>query len=164
MMFCARTMKSPSRCGLLLLAAALSGCDGSGDAVPLAEVTGKVHVAGKPIPADFQVLAVEETTGITGRGATDANGRFSIKPLNKRAGIPIGRYRFGITEKSTPDVQVNGPEYQTIMAKGGAADGKMQQPPPSVIPQKAQSPANSPLVFEIKEGSNDLDLDLSTVN
>lgn len=75
--------------------------------------------------------------------------------------MPTGRYRFGIVEKLEAPVAATGAEYNQIMTRGG--------PPPaaatktSVIPLSAQSPSGSPFVYEIKSGTNELDLDLSTV-
>jgi len=124
-------------CGLLL---ALGGCNGGPKPPPLAVVTGRVTLDGKPLPKGVVVFHPDRfkgTTGPTGAGEIDQNGRYLIRTAG-RNGALVGWHVI------------------TVEAFDNTIEGN-----PSIVSRKYRRPDMSILKSEVKAGiENVIDLPL----
>ena len=86
--------------GFVLLAAfAVAGC---GQSAPLVPVTGTVKLDGKPV--DGALVTFRPASGglnAVGTGTTNAQGEFTLRHVERGAGIPAGEYKVTLsTERS----------------------------------------------------------------
>jgi hypothetical protein len=143
------------------------GCGGPGGPVdPQAQVSGSVTNNGKPITLDSHVVFYNKEKGLTLTGVIDSLGKYSLSAADPKVGVPVGRYEVTIKPPVPPVVEVNpsSPDYMKMMqasqgAKSVSATGKANSAPD--IPEKFNDPKTSGLVFEVKQGVNTFDLDLS---
>jgi hypothetical protein len=113
------------------------GCNRSG--LDLAEVDGVVKYNGAPV-ANASVL-FKPTTGPFAMGATDAEGKFTLKTAN-RDGALVGEHQVAISKSQTTAKQVGRemfPRYTTVYA----------------IPEKYASPVTSELTAVVSDDADD---------
>ena len=128
---------------VLLTLAALPlwiGCGSSGP--ELGSVTGTVTLGGKPL-ADALVQFQPEKDGSPSTARTDAEGHYELMYLADTKGALLGKHKVIVStfrQKSNPDGTTT-----TI---------------PERVPVQYTVPATSPLVKEVKSGSNKIDLPL----
>jgi hypothetical protein len=141
--------------GLIALAP-LSGCGGRVPAI--VPVEGVVLLNGKPLPkARVQFTPQRNDLGseFVSLAVTDENGRFALTCGYKdKPGAVVGQHTVLITEASEPDELRNSRdprEHQKYRAKLG------NRP----IPPKYGAISESPLKIEIKEGQEDVKLELT---
>ncbi len=152
---------------LLLSLATVScvGCGGgpTGPTDPQAQVSGSVTNNGKPITLDSNVVFYNEEKGLTLTGKIDSLGKYSLSAGDPRVGIPAGRYAVSIKPPvaAVAEVSQSSQDYMKMMQNGGkVAPPKAENSAPD-IPEKFRDYKTSKLVFEVKEGSNTFDFDLS---
>lgn len=120
----------------LICCVTISGC-GPQDA-PRGDITGSVQYKGQPV-ATGCVSLYSPTGGTGSSGDIQADGTFAIK------GIPTGSYQVSIAPQ--PPVP--------------PAPGETPKPQPKfVLPVKYADGASSGLTSDVKEGPNELKLDL----
>jgi hypothetical protein len=139
---------------LLLLAVLVGLSVGCGGEFPIANVSGRVTVNGKPVDkvsVMFQPVAAEGkiNAGVGSYGITDADGRYSLKLIGKETrGAVIGKHKVRFENWTDPgDTSVDSP--------------KRKQAAPAVkIPQKYY---DKPMDYDVKSGGTDkADFDLTS--
>ena len=113
---------------------------------PLHAIKGKLTLDGQPLAGVTVTFAQQEAPKgfkvAYADGLTGADGAFTLSTYENFDGIPAGKYKV------------------TVVKTGrGYYDG--EQPAKSLLPEKYSKGATTPLVAEIKEGSNEIDLALS---
>jgi hypothetical protein len=155
---------------LLIMCACVSGfligCGGepTGPVGAQSQVSGTVTNNGKPVTLDSRVIFFNKDKGLTLIGVLDSLGSYSLVAGDPKLGVPAGRYEVSLAPPAPPVVEMNpaSSEYQKMMTAGGSAG-----PPPAAskvvsdIPAKFLDPKTSGLVFEVKEGPNTYNFDLS---
>lgn len=142
---------------------AIVGC-GSGPVTPTApqaQVSGTVTNNGKPVTLNSQVIFFNAENGLTLTGVLDSLGKYSLTAADPKLGVPAGRYEVCIKPPAVPVVQMDpsSAEYAKLMQGGSGAALPASTAPD--IPEKFQDAKTSKLVFEVKEGPNTFDFDLS---
>ncbi len=141
------------------------GCGGpSGPVGPQSQVSGSVTNNGKPVTLNSLIVFFNAEKGLTLSGSLDSLGKYSLSAADPKLGVPAGRYVVTIVPPVPPVVEVNqsSADYQKMMQTGGAtvaAPADTNAAPD--IPEKFRDVKTSKLEFEIKEGPNTFDLDLS---
>jgi hypothetical protein len=149
----------------LALMAICVGCGGpTGPVGPQSQVNGTVTNNGKPVTLNSQIVFFNAENGLTLSGSLDSLGKYALTPADPKLGVPAGRYAVSILPPPTQIVEANqgSKDYAKMMQAGGATVA-----PPAAdasapdIPEKFRDAKTSKLVFEVKEGPNTFDLDLS---
>jgi hypothetical protein len=115
--------------------------------VPTYPVSGTLTVDGKPlagVTVTFHAVSEKKKGGFTNvcDGLTDERGRFQMSTYGKFDGAPAGE--FTVT---------------AVRTGRGYSDGEL--PEKSLLPEKYATPAKSPLKVTVKDGANDLKIDLT---
>lgn len=150
-----------SASGLLLALSMMlcvaSGCGGGGglaDGVKSGTVSGTVTSNGKPLPAGCIMSCYPEGgTGIPAAAEIAADGSFKLR-LKGSFDVPTGIYKVVVTPPPLPPMS---DEEEMEMSVSGKA------PPTNElkeIPAKYSSADSTPEAIEVKEGSNDVKIDL----
>jgi len=137
------------------------GC-GDGDRLPTAPVTGKVLFEGKPLGnAEIWLVPTSEavkSAKITIRpyARTNDEGAFTMTSYLVDDGAPLGDYAVMVL----PALPKAGTEEE--LATDTPAEGKPQAKLAAPFPRKYSDPTTSGLTFTVKEGSNEMNLDLKS--
>jgi hypothetical protein len=133
----------------LLAALFASGCS---NRPPLAQVTGKVTLNGKPlgnVRVAFHPDPDKGTTGPGSSGVTDAEGNFALKFEDGSPGAIVGHHRVLLNDLDVfGNVFVGRGDYRSEDPKGGKAE----------VPKKPRFAAvytdlaNTPVRLEVKAG------------
>jgi hypothetical protein len=132
-----------------LLGAALAGGCG-GRARPFGEVEGTVRLGDRPLAnvlVQFLPDPSRGSSGPTSEAITDDQGRYRLcsSPVGKKAGrdgAAVGWHSVVLVDLSA----------------SGTPQGK--PPPPARVPERYSLPGTTPLKFEVKEGSQTIDIDV----
>lgn len=139
---------SPTRSSAAWCAFALStmfgGCGGSNNE---ATVQGVVTLDGAPVP-EGSISFVPSTGGAQAYAMSDDSGNYEVY-TGREAGIKPGEYRVTVVARERPKVN------QT--ESGGPAPAGA-----SITPRWYASPETSGLTFDVKPGSNDVNLELNS--
>jgi hypothetical protein len=140
----------------------LVGCGGEPKpTTDQAAVTGSVTYDGKPVPLDSSVVFYCADHAATAAGKVDSLGKFQLAASIPRIGIPAGRYQVMIRPPAPPTANVSDEaSYAQLMQpkKTTAEEGVKE------IPKQFMALATSKLVFELKAGPNNFDLDLAKLS
>ena len=157
-------MKLARTTGLTLLVFVAVGCSSNGP--PLAPVSGRVTVDGKPLAGKTLKFVPEPGTPGQGAGATtNANGEYSLlaaRPGSTRdeAGAPPGAYRVVVVEPMFPiDLPVqdaNDPKAAPAVGPGAPARKKQE------IPAAYTKAETTPLRAEVPAAGGTINLALET--
>ncbi len=137
----------------------LLGCGGGSAneySGPYGQATGVVRLDGKPL-TETASLTFLSGDGFAVTGAVNESGEFRLK-YNGSSDIPVGKYNVGITSNvSAAPVSQNPADFFN-------ADGstKVVEIKSTKIPAKYGQPGSSGLQIEIKEGSQELKVDLDS--
>ena len=147
-------------CGFVALSmASLSGCSSQEDLGPLATISGTVTIDGKPVKAGTNVVFMDPEKGTTALAATDSEGRFALKSFAKSGDsneFPVGQFQASI---QPPDEDyLSEDEITAEQALEGVSPGLQGK---REYAARYESFATSGLVFNITEGENDINIDLS---
>jgi len=126
---------------LALTCLVLAGCGGSGDATPSGTLTGKVTLNGQPF-SEGQVSVYSPERGIGASAPLDAQGQFTIGER-----LPAGTYGVAVVPPPEPPPQDENPASAP--------------PVTSNIPQKYRDHQTSGITVEIKEGKNELEIQMT---
>jgi hypothetical protein len=141
----------------ILSVIALAGCGGY-DYGPTGQITGRLTMDGKPLPAGHAVTFMEMQKGYLAFGVTDANGDFEVKSWNEGY-MPVGPYKVAIAPPAgtAPDTSQYSAdelfEHPELMDEPG---GK------ALFPRKYLSSTTSGLEYTVKEGENHFEIDLKS--
>lgn len=141
--------------GLIALAP-FSGC---GSRIPtIVPVQGTVLLNGKPLPKAFVQFVPQQDSLRTEFGSTaltDENGQFTLACGYKdKQGAALGQHIVVITEGPEPDEVRNSRDHREHESYRAKLDNRP-------IPSRYSSISESPLKIEIKEGQQDLKLELT---
>jgi hypothetical protein len=153
-------MRVFSHYGLVLFCGILSGCHDQFEVLPTHPVSGKVMFKGQPL-ANAEIWLVPTTdkvlnakTIIRPYAKSGKDGTFTITSYIKDDGAPAGDYGVIVQKVSsqgpTDDVESNEENAVKTKAPKGAA-----------LPTKYRTATTSGLTFTVKDGPNQLDLDLN---
>ena len=145
---------------IIVFAVACWGCGPGGPT--LGKVTGQVTLDGKPLP-NAVVTFMPDGGGGTASGNTDANGNYELShTLGK--GAPIGKNKVAVTtlrkpqsSVEIPQISSDSPEYAKMIAAGGSEYNVQFTEP---VPAKYN--ANTELQFEVKSGTQVINLELKS--
>jgi hypothetical protein len=130
------------------------GCGGTSYG-PTGKITGRLTLAGKPLAQGTAVSFMQMEKGFLAFGLTDADGKFEVTSWNG-GNMPVGKYKVMIapatggttsTEEMTPEELFERPDL-------------MDAPTSKDVPKKYRDTATSDLEFDIKEGANEIPIDL----
>lgn len=141
-----------------------SGCAPGGYSGPTGTVTGTVTLNGEPVPQGCTVAFVSDA-GHTASGQIGAGGAYQLsvvgKEGSKTSDVPVATYKVSVSPPAGDEMSAA--EYEKMMEEESAAAGEPKAEAPAeaeVIPAKYQSSGTSELSFEVKEGSNTIDIPL----
>jgi hypothetical protein len=127
---------------LLTFLLAATGCSYT-PPLELTPVTGRITVAGKPLPAGRVVFVPVSGVGREGRGVVDTTGRYSVTldgaPPDK-TGMPPGKYNV-LVFAIKPSQEMKPPEW---LASPKYADAKTSQLSVEVQKAAEKEPAGKP--------------------
>jgi hypothetical protein len=141
-----------SALGLLLIA----GCGGSDRDEVLGSPHGKVTFNGGPLPKG-SVLVIESTEiGVSRTASIAEDGTYDLSDTP----LPVGTYKVAITPPPTAGVDASSADYDKMMSGGGA---KPANPNATgfPVPEKFRSTTTSDKTVEVKEGSQELNIDIT---
>ena len=126
---------------LSLATAVLAGCSKNGGLIT-APVKGKVTFKGKPLPNGTVMFVPGEGPAATGEIGSDGAYRLTTGSID---GAVLGNHKISIT----------------ALADIGSALPEQRNPtPPSLLPAKYLSHETSGLTAEVKQGNNEVNLEL----
>lgn len=150
--------RSAAALAVLGILVAFPGCGGSQPKGPQGAVHGKVAVDGAAVPAGTIVTYVGEAGG-TASGLTDAGGAYRLTSMYGQ-GVPVGKYKVVVMPASVESSTA--PEQQMEESMQAMQSGKAYGPTEnSLIPSKYGNFATTPESREVKEGENEIDLNLA---
>lgn len=140
-------------CGVLLAAA---GCSSEVDYGPTGTIAGRLTKSGTPLQARTHVIFMHPEKGYLAFGATDEEGRFTVTSWNDGQ-MPTGRYGVMIqppaaeydSETASAEDVMNNPEKYSV------------PPPQADFPARYRELSTSGLSYEVKQGANSFDIDLT---
>jgi hypothetical protein len=135
------------------LALVVSGCNRGHDYGPTGTVSGTLSYKGQPVAAGTAVVFMNMTAGHTCMGATDAQGNYTLDSWND-GDMPVGTYDVMI-RPSGPEMDANPAASDIDNPDAGPAEEIVFD-----FPKKYGALATSGLKFEVKEGANDIAIDL----
>jgi hypothetical protein len=156
--------------GLATCAVAMTGCPGGGgEVLDTQYVEGVVTLDGEPVPgATVTFVPVSGGQGVSATGATDPSGVYKLTAVGTGeataeagAGTLAGEYYVGVvkTKIETPmteeEAEEKGVEY--------VASERSESPEVThVVPQKYNNPKESGIKVTVKEGKNDIPIELTS--
>ena len=133
--------------GLAVLAAAAVGCGGK-PGIPLGEVEGVVTLDDKPLDTVVVHFLPDLTKGAKGpqsSAVTDANGRYRLKCADSRDGAAIGWHKVLVEDPGEGNYDPNAAVLPATVR----------------ISHVYKLPTTSPLAFEVKEGKQTIDIQVT---
>ena len=140
-----------------------TGCSSGGYSGPTGEVSGTVTLNGAPVPQGCTVAFISDK-GFTASGQVGADGKYELSVIGtggaKSNSVPAATYAVSVTAPGTAGQSEA--DYDAMMEAESAGDAGAVEDKPAdgTIPAKYQSAGTSGLSFEVKEGSNTIDITL----
>jgi hypothetical protein len=148
-----------SLAGLVILTGLLaigSGCGGGVEQLEVHPVKGVVHYKGQPMKGGGTILFFPVSEGgKEASGTIKEDGTFTLKTYKEDDGAAPGQYRVAIYQVTTQEPETS-PEQETTGEAIDTVDAKDR------IPMIYTNPTHSPVTQEIKEGENDLKIELQS--
>ncbi len=152
------TRPLPARCrtaalfALFAAAAGLPGC--GGPTGPHGTVHGKLTYNGGPVAPGTAITFVGDN-GAGAAGAVGEDGAYYLSTPQGNA-VPVGKYKVVlIPPKSGAELS---PEEAMEASMKAGKDGVKEPPPP--FPKKYMNPVTTPASYDVKEGDNEINVDL----
>ena len=155
---CQRSCVFPLGLALLVWFFVLPGCSRSSlPPGPKGTVQGKVTYKGSPVPAGSIIMFVHEQTSLAGTGEVSADGTYELT-MQGGVRVPTGKYAISVNAPVSVELsqETDMEAYKAIMEGSAAAP-----PPADPFPRKYQVAETSGVTFEVAEGANTLDLDMT---
>jgi hypothetical protein len=134
---------------VLLLSAWTAGC---GSESKTASVSGRVTYKDKPVANANVSFTPAEGTTRAATGLTDSSGRFTLGTFSISDGALPGKYRISVIAR--------GPNRPLKPGETGSGMPGETMPGDPTIPTKYFAPDTSGLTYEVKRGSNTVNLEL----
>lgn len=144
-----RTITSTLLCAAVTL---LTGCGGPQG--PQGTVHGKLTYNGGPVTPGTAISFIGEN-GAAASGAAGADGAYRLSTPQGNA-VPVGKYKVVIIPVRTGSELM--PEQAMEAATKAAKEGAKE--PPTPFPKKYMNPLTTPETREVKEGDNEINIDL----
>ncbi len=163
--------------GLATCAVASIGCSPSGKTTIATEyVEGVVTLDGDPVAdATVTFMPVNAEEGVSATGLTDANGVYKLTatPGGDEAGEPgagtvAGEYYVGVVKTTVPEIEEEETTSDEAAEGGGATTDEEVYDDTSddgityVVPEKYNNPKESGIKKTVKEGKNDINIELTS--
>lgn len=156
---------------LMTISALCLGCGGGSDSanVETVPVQGTVTLDGKPIEgAIVTFVPVNEAQGLPATGTTDKDGRFTLTAMGggKRgaagAGTLPGEYYVGVVKDifEGDDAEDSPPEGQ--FPEESSDEPSTEPQVKHIVPTKYNDPKTSGIKVTVKEGDNDIKIELKS--
>ena len=165
MLVCRLLARSHALWAILVIAGLLfcGGCSPGGYSGPTGTVTGTVTLNGEPVPQGCTVAFVSDD-GHVASGKTGSGGSYQLSAGEAGDRVPAATYKVSVGAPASGDAMSDA-EYEKMMeaqsaAGGGAEPEEEAQPAGDVIPAKYRTTGTSGLSFEVKAGSNTIDIPL----
>jgi hypothetical protein len=144
-----------------LALASFAGCGPGVNYGTTGTVAGKLTMEGQPMAAETQVIFMEPEKGYAAIANTDAAGNYKITQWNdgnikNGAELPVGKYRVMIQPPASKENSE--PTAEELMA-----NPKLQRGAKVEFPERYRQTHTSGLEFEIKQGANDIPIDIKKV-
>ena len=141
-------------CSLLFLGCLVLGCGKHDPNIHL--IDGLVTLDGSPVAGASVMFVPQTTEGTDASGVTDSDGKFRIQTLHGAAGggTTIGEYRVVVIKIEAL------PTGRTTTESDGTVTEIMSER--SVVPQVYGSRNTTPLVVNITQGKNTVNLELES--
>lgn len=127
------------------------------------EVEGVVKLDGQPVPdAQVTFVPVKDGVGLPATGMTNSEGKYRLTAQGSGdrgqagAGTLPGEYYVGVVKDSIPSIPTS--EEAVGPGKTRPSGGELTH----VVPQKFNVPQNSGIKQVVKEGKNDIPIELTS--
>ena len=132
------------------------GCGGGGGGYngPWGQGDGVVRLDGKPLTEEATVTFLS-AEGYSATGRVDGEGKFRLK-YNGSNDLPVGTYNVAVMPAAP--VEVENADPASFFNDDGST--KIIERKVSGIPEKYHQPGSSGISISVKEGANDLKIDL----
>jgi hypothetical protein len=139
----------------ICLTLAIAGCEGRDPSLPdLVPVTGTVTLDDKPLSnASLQFIPSGSTVGTGSGGATDAEGKYTLRTAHDGVGAPVGEYRVLISKYKRPD----GSDFPL-----DSPEGPMDAGADESLPPQYSDPEKSTLTATVPAGGGTIDFPLKS--
>lgn len=148
---------------LVVGVAVLTGCESGGYSGPTGTVSGTVTLNGEPVPQGCTVLFIADA-GHTATGQVGPGGTYSLSVVGKSgksSAVPVASYKVCVTPPAKAAESEE--DYDAMMERSASGEEQPQAQAPAqeeVIPAAFRSTATSNLSYEVKQGSNTIDVKL----
>lgn len=138
---------------LTLGLALFPGCSPGGYSGPTGTVSGTITRAGQPV-AQGCVVSFVSPDGFTASAKVESGGRYNLRNVDAPQ-IPVATYKVSLAPPAQPELSEA--EYEKAMASGmtGQSDAASD-----AIPAKYRDLSTTDLSYEVKAGSNTIDIEL----
>ncbi|OYV82180.1 MAG: hypothetical protein B7Z73_17305, partial [Planctomycetia bacterium 21-64-5] len=140
---------------LLLTASMLPGCGKPAPKGPQGTVHGKVTVKGSPVPAGTVVSFIGQT-GSGGSATTGADGAYRMVGPTGGQTIAADKYKVVLMPGGGSGAPPTPEQEMEQMSRNPDETPKTD----SLIPDKYQNPTTTPEEHEVKEGDNEINIDV----
>lgn len=130
----------------------VTGCGKSGP--PMGRVSGKVTYQGNPVPNATVTFLPAGEGGQAAIGITDSAGNYQLSTFGRNDGALVGTHRANIVARAAYEGKI--PE-----GAGEALLEELQVQGKPLIPQRYFNTETSGLTFDVKGGSNTIDIPLT---
>lgn len=143
-------------------AAVWVACYGCSRGAGMGSVSGLVTMDGKPLP-NVVVTFVPVEGGRAATGKTDASGKYELVYMDRK-GAPIGKHKVSVTTPpethTVTEMRSDSPEYLKQATTGRTAEYAKAAAFKEPIPPRYN--VQTTLVYEVKSGSNVINLELTS--
>ena len=142
--------------GLILSVVFLSGCGGD----PVGYVSGKVILATDDDPEGLYVTFINTGTGIAGTALVDADGNYRLTYKGDEA-IPVGVFTISVKAHDAEMSDEEFGKYMSLPLHKKMEVRKQRLSKGDLVPKKYHDPSTSGLSYEITQGCQTYDIDVS---
>lgn len=150
-------MSNPISCILLFVIAGFSGFACNKTTLPegpTGTLHGKVTYKGSAPPAGSAISFIHDKTGFVAVGSIQGDGSYTAQ-MKGQPELPVGAYQISVTGPPAPEMT---PEQMAAMYEGKSDPSATAA---NSLPAKYADIATSGLTYEVKEGDNTHDVQLS---
>ena len=139
---------------LLAIVSLIAGCGKSGPAGPQGRVHGKVTYQGNPITAGSVISFITESGGTGASGSVKGDGSYELLSMNGNQ-VPAGKYKVLINPPPPPPTTPE--EAMKASMNKDKPKGPVDDP---TIPKQYRNSLSTPEKHEVKEGDNEINIEL----